>query len=259
MWMRELNTPRDRSSLSEETADNVSPAGINRFQSVSGYYHTLSMSGYNTSDSESVDCLALGLCRVLLTEIKTKRPVRGRTSFLSEGFYRHCARTVVRADIGREISDIDILVIYLKQLANILRTGAVLRVEKGRVTVAPTEGSPDDLYRHLLTTLWNRVPWERLFPSDPLAARNIQQNRSVMRDILLRRKRGVPVELVANEFFCLTGVADENDLFHISFLDFYLFSWLRNFDIIRYLPAKGSEPVAIMITERGRRILSYLG
>jgi len=259
MWMRELNVSRSGSSFSDETPQGISQRRLGRLHSVANYYNTLSLSGYDTVDGESADCLALRLCRVLLTEIKTRRPLRGRDCFLSESFYRHCAGVVLRADIGKEIGDAEILVIHLKQLINILRAGSVLRVEGGRVAVAVEEEPSDNLYRHLLTTLWNHVPWERIFPSAPKTARKMQRNRFVMRDILLRGKRGVPVEHVANEFFCLTGVADENDLFHISFLDFYLFSWLRNFDIIRYLPSRGSEPVTIMTTERGRRILSYLG
>ena len=237
----------------------ASSTGFNSFQAATRYYNTLSLSGTFGYEPETSDCLALRLCRVLLSEIRSTCPRKGGDSFLPETFYLRCAHAICSSDLCNEIADIDMLVIYLKQLVNILRAGSMLHVEAGTVVAKPGAESPRDLYGLLLTTLWNRVPWEQIFPSDPRAARDLQRNRSVMRDILLGGRHEVAVEHVANEFFCRTGLTGENDLFRISFLDFYLLSWLRNFNIIKYLPSSGTKPVTIEITERGRKILSLLG
>ena len=237
----------------------MSSTRFDSFKAATNYYHTLSFAEKDYSNSEMFDCPALRLCRFLLAEIRSECPMQGRDCYLSESFYLKCARRIRETDLSKDMPDWDTLLIHLKQMANILQAGSVLHVRNGMITVRDGAESGTDLYHLLLTTLWDRVPWEHIFPSDPLAARNMQRNRSVMRDILLGWHHCVPVESVANEFFCRTGLSVKNDLFHISFLDFYLFSWLRNFDIIKYLPSVESAPVAIEITERGRKILSLLG
>ena len=59
-------------------------------------------------------------------------------------------------------------------------------------------------------------------------------------------------------FFDMTDIAERNDYFMISFLDFYLIAWLKNFGIIEYSNSKNSDIIYISIQDYGKDILRKL-
>jgi hypothetical protein len=92
----------------------------------------------------------------------------------------------------------------------------------------------------------------------PDAACDLMKNKNLMVDLILKNKNKFRIANISNKFSSLTGISKPNDLFFISFLDFYFFTWLSHFGIIRYLNGADTEPVEIELTEHGRRILKYL-
>ncbi len=71
----------------------------------------------------------------------------------------------------------------------------------------------------------------------------------------MRQKGKFRLDTVANEFLVATDIGKKNDLYLISFLDFYLFAWLSHFGIINYIAGNDCEPVIIELTEFGGRFV----
>jgi hypothetical protein len=201
-------------------------------------------------------CFAFRIVRYLVGVMKKSTPVLDADGSLGDEFYARCLRSVSRTALGREIGDPELLEIYLRQAALILKKTGIARQEGGRLIVDESGLPVHELYSELLLSFWERVEWDELFPSNPAASRDLGKVKNMLVDLVLREKRKFRVDGISNEFFGLTGFSEPNDLYMISFLDFYFFTWMSHFGILRYCTGKG--PVSMEITPFGRTLLSRL-
>ncbi len=206
--------------------------------------------------SLSIDCFASDLARFLMEQIAEK-PVKVTEGSLPDSFYQASLDLADKEGFTKRTDgDRDILCINMKQMINIMREAELLENRDGKTHAVKADISDNALYFRLLNSFWNFVPWENIFPSDEEAARTLYQERFMLRDMLLRQNDFVAVDDFTNDFFEMTGFADRNDLVLISFIDFYLYSWLKHFNMLRYKKSKGRAPVAFILTEEGRRLLA---
>ncbi len=193
------------------------------------------------------------LAEFVISRVKSESHELDEENRFTDGFYNSCATDLSSEDFASPVDD-ELLIIYVKQLVIILRESGLLRNESGRACIR-NSGSSHELFKTLFDGFWNRCKWEDIFPSAPEAAAEIQTVRSIFIDLLSRAKDGVAVESLANEFFDMTGFADLNDAFFISFLDFYLVTWLNHFGILHYRYSGAHEPVSISVSDFGRWFL----
>jgi hypothetical protein len=141
-------------------------------------------------------------------------------------------------------------------MMNILKKGQLVLIQDGEVDVS--DDSLTGIYFRLLDAFWNRVDWKDIFPSDPESAEELWHNRFILRDLLTRQLESGNLVEIANEFFEITGFASRGDVFQISFLDFYLITWLRHFNILSMNEDSGDDAVYLSCTDFGQRILKSL-
>lgn len=201
------------------------------------------------------DCFAVRIAAFIIDAVENETVTMTARGLLPASFFTRCRELLEGSDLAREVGDEDCLIIYLKQTAAMLRAAGIVARDGGNAVVKYRPESGEVLFECLFKAFWQDVPWERIFPSDTAAAGELQKNRNILKDILLRHHSRVRLDLVANEFFDLTGFCTPNDLFMISFLDFYYFTWLRHFGCIRYLRQSLEAPVCIQVTEAGRKFL----
>ncbi|HDP79703.1 MAG TPA: hypothetical protein ENN21_02545 [Spirochaetes bacterium] len=215
---------------------------------------------FDDSDSSCFpqDCFALKLCDFLANQLEVMSPAVGENSCLPREFYEQCVAMLTESDLRDEISDAEILLIHLKQSAIIMKRAGLIHVREGRAVVNRQACSSPSLYARLLTAFWDKTKWESIFPSNPSAARELKKSRNILLDLCAARPGIFSVSELANDFFEMTGYGKKNDLFLISFLDFYLFTWLGHFGIINYPKFTGGAQVRIAITEAGSKVISFL-
>lgn len=204
------------------------------------------------------DCFASRLCGFLIEQIQNTRFTMGTDNRLCPEFYEFCTQKITSTEMYAETTDLDLLTIYIKQAVIILKKARLLINRNGCAAISEKEYYKGNLYVHLLTSFWNKVKWEDIFPSIPEAARELKRSRTILVDLCTKRIGYFPLSSVANEFFELTGFGNSNDFYLISFLDFYFFTWLKHFGIIRYIDERNSRQVKIAVTEPGIKIVSYL-
>ena len=228
------------------------------FRTVNSYYRSLGEIDLTGTKSPGLSsCFALRLARMLMEMIEEKNVSVTKDSSLPVTFYKQCLLTGQQSGLLDELgNDEELMIISLKQMAHILRRAGILVVKKGRAAVDDPEVSDRSLYFMILDSFWNMVSWEDIFPSNTEAASALFEDRMIIRDLLLRYGTRVEINRLANEFFELTGFAGRNDLVSISFLDFYLFFWLRNFHIINYYDVRNT--ISIELTQVGQKLLSAL-
>ncbi len=196
---------------------------------------------------------AMQLAEFIISRVESGSHQLDEEDRFTDGFYNSCATELSNEDFAGPVDD-ELLLIYVKQLVIILRESGLLKNDRGRACIQGS-GSSSELYKKLFDGFWNRCKWEDIFPSAPGAAAEIQKIRSIFIDLLSKSNDGVAVEDIANEFFEMTGVAGLNDTFFISFLDFYLFTWLNHFGVLHYRYSGAHEPVSISMSDFGRWFL----
>jgi hypothetical protein len=221
------------------------------FESISGFYGFLGTEKGDMPDVDIAGCFALRLALFLIETISG-------SGALGRNFYRYCMESSVAAELAEEIGDPELLVIYIKQCLHLLKASGIVRQTGSRATVDTTATSHRSLYFRLFNAFWNRSRWEEIFPSDASSARALSESKNILKDLLVRHEGAVRLDRVANEFFDMTGFCNKNDLFMISFLDFYFFTWLKHFGMIRYSAGQESAPVHITVTGAGKKILKSL-
>jgi hypothetical protein len=229
------------------------------FEVINSYYKSMGEIDFSGPWSfELSSCVALRISRLILDTICEKEYKLSDNGGLSSGFYDDCLEKTIDSGLMESLDgDNDLVTISLKQAMHILRAAGLVR-ERDGIAVADDPGIQDrSLYCLILDSFWNAVRWEDIFPSNTDAAVILHDDRMIIRDLLLRYDERVDVNIIANEFFELTGFASSNDIYSISFLDFYLFFWLRNFSIIRYYDSRTA--ISIELTRIGKRLLSALG
>ncbi len=202
------------------------------------------------------ESFATVMARVLLDGITELHPTADNEGTLPDAFYKKCIRDE-RLEERRHASwDDEILTIFAKQMINILKKGQMVLVKNGEVDVS--DDSVTGIYFRLIDAFWNRVDWKVIFPSDPGSADELWHCRYIIRDLLSRQSgRGNLVE-ITNEFFEITGFASSGDVFQISFIDFYLITWLRHFNVLSMNDDSGDDTVYLTCTDFGQRILKSL-
>ncbi len=206
-----------------------------------------------------VDCYALRLCRYLLEKINYYGAVQDRSGSFQETFYSRCLDDMKGDETIDEVEDPELAVIYLKQMVHLMRSAELISSEPGSGVNRKASLSDTSLFMRLFQSFWFYTNWEDIFPSDPAAASELHEARSFVRDLVLKCDEMTEIDVFSNNLSELTGFAEKNDILRISFLDFYLLTWLKHFGIMRYQNGTRYSPVAIQLTDLGRKLFSNLG
>ena len=227
-------------------------SSLKYFNSISKFYISL----HNTDSTFSIpvnDCFALQLAEVITEKITTERIIVNRDKSFSPLFYNQLADTIVDT---APVNDKELLIIYLKQMVNIMRSAELISDRDGQAFITEIFSGKDFLYPVLLRSFWNECDWRIIFPSSPEASEQIHDNREAFLELLQSAIVEVSVEDLSNDFFNTTGICDINDYFMISFVDFYLLTWLKHFGIIEYNIKGDHDIVLITVNDYGRKILN---
>ncbi len=208
-----------------------------------------------TLSSSFTDCFACDIARLLMNAVDAAPSLPEGP--LPEAFYEGVTDIAGGEGFLDETGgDRELFCIHLKQMIHILRACGLVYCSDGRTSVSDSDLSGRALYFRLLDSFWNAVSWQDIFPSDEDAALALYEERSIMQDLLLRKREQVTVDDLTNEFFELTGFSDENNLMLISFIDFYLYTWLKHFNILKYRKSTGRAPVTLSLSDEGRKLLA---
>lgn len=143
------------------------------------------------------------------------------------------------------INDPEVLIIHLKQVSEILRKSKLIVNLDGLIKPVSEKITTQKLFHGMLSAFWNNVVWEDIFPSSPELAKTIHENRSVILEMLNENRLETKTEDFSGDFFELTGISNRDDSFNLSFFEFYVTSWLRNFGIIQMDETRESEVFSI--------------
>lgn len=224
---------------------------------INNYYAIVSDPGEEAPLSGVNSCFAVRLALFLIDDLtKNRYRLSGKGNF-SKVFYRHCIQEAGLRGLLSEINDIKLFIIHVKQCLHILMAAGILN----RGAYAVINGSlvsEKNIFQRLFSAFWNQVKWEDIFPSDPDSARELKANKNILKDLLLRHQGSPRLDAVANDFFNMTGFGRSNDMFLISFLDFYVFTWFKHFNLITYSAGSDCIPVAITVTDTGRKFLNSI-
>lgn len=201
-------------------------------------------------------CFAVRLALFLIETISEKKFSLDDDGCFSSGFYHHCLESATRNGLADEINDSELLIIYIKQCLRLMDASGILTRDRRHPRIYPDRAPSATIYHKLFNAFWNGAPWEEIFPSDRESARELKATRGILKDLLLRRHGAVALGTIANEYFEMTGFSSHNNLLMISFLDFYFFTWLRHFGMVRYSGDGDHAPVRITVTDRGRKSLN---
>lgn len=252
-----IHSENSKSCLKNNDISRNSSSSAAVLETISRFYNALDGSRENLSPGpETNGCFAVRLARFLIETISGGKYPLSAGGCFSRTFYRQCIESASQAGLADEINDNDLLVIYFKQCLQLMEQSGILERTGRRARISAGDLSPAALYHRLFNAFWNSTPWEDLFPSDRESARELKSGRGILKDILLRRHGAVALSAIANEYFEMTGFSSKNDLFMISFLDFYFFTWLRHFGMVRYLNEDDLAPVRITVTDSGRKSLN---
>jgi len=203
------------------------------------------------------DCFALLLAKMILSVISENNYFLTTQGTLTGEFYKVCLERSMQSGLIHSINDTELMIIYIKQMVLLLHRARLIILSETSVRIVNSIDHSYKLYMKIFKTFWNKSSWGSLFPSYPSAARELKKNRSLLKDILLASGESAEIERISNEFFELTGFCRKNDLLMISFLDFYFFTWLKHFGIIRYCHSGPDSTVSISLTPAGRKILTF--
>ena len=205
-----------------------------------------------------IDCFAIRLAQFLITTIKDNIFQLKKDDSFKDGFYKHCLKQIKNDDLINEIEDTELLEIYIKQTIVLLQESDFITAVNNVAKISQNNIKDHDLYFSLFGVFWNTVSWERIFPSDEILAQELKKSRYILIDLLLKNQKSIEISTLSNEFFELTGISSNDDLFTISFLDFYFFTWLKHFGIITYSMESAFTPVLIGATDKGRNLIKYI-
>ncbi len=251
-----IHSRNSKSCLKNNDISQKHTSGIAALESINQFYKSLAGSRENlSSDPDMNGCFAVRLAFFLIETIAARKFVLDADGCFSRDFYRHCLESAAQAGLADEINDTDLLVIYMKQCMRMMDACGILTRDRRQARIHQDQASSSTIYHKLFNAFWNSTPWEELFPSDRESAQELKVTRGILKDLLLRRYGAVSLGAVANEFFEMTGFSSRNNLFMISFLDFYFFTWLRHFGMVRYSEEHDHAPVRVTVTDHGRKCL----
>jgi hypothetical protein len=199
------------------------------------------------------DCYALTLANAISNKLSLGNIVADKENVLPEFFYNEIAETLIT-----ENDDKELCIINLKQTANIMKSGEIILFKDNIPYIPENFQNRESLYCRLLEAFWNETEWEEIFPSSPKDASKLYEKRNVFVELLFGFYTEVSVEDISNDFFEITGIAKKNNYFMISFLDFYLITWLNYFGIIDYTDKKNRGIIYISLEDYGREIIKRI-
>jgi hypothetical protein len=231
---------------------------ITFFESINRYYGYLGLPEEHDTNFDMNRCFAVRLAYFLIDAISNNNFSLDKQGRFRKNFYRYCLEKAPGSTLAEEIDDTELLIIYIKQCLQLLKACGILRQEKTCAEIDQAAVSSRTIYHRLFNAFWNDVRWEDIFPSDTESARELKISKNILKDLILRHHGFVSLQSVTNEFFDMTGFSEQNNLLKISFLDFYFFSWLKHFGMIRYFNEPEYAPVRIAVTDKGRIFLSSI-
>ncbi|MCP4130288.1 MAG: hypothetical protein GY754_04840 [bacterium] len=234
------------------------PGELDQFEAVNKFYSILASKKNPSITIQTKDCFAVRLGSLLIEIIDNNSFKLSEDGIFEQDFYDFCLEKIREHDLAAEVNDEELLLIYTKQTIIILKNSTIVSNHDGIAVVNGDEISNESLFVRLFYSLWSGTSWEHIFPSDPVSARELEKNKDILKDVLLKSNNKVKLDVLANEFFELTGFASKNDIILISFLDFYFFTWLKHFGIIRYFESSHNSPVFIELTDEGRILLNSI-
>jgi len=204
------------------------------------------------------DCYALTLANAISNKLSSGNIVAGKENVLPESFYNEIAETLLGETQLKENNDKELCIINLKQTANMMKRGEIILFKNNIPYISENFQNRESLYLRLLEAFWNETEWSEIFPSSPKDADKIYEKRNVFAELLLGFYTEVSIEDISNDFFEITGIAEKNNYFMISFLDFYLITWLNYFGIIDYTDKKNRGIIYISLEDYGREIIKRI-
>jgi hypothetical protein len=252
-----IHSRNSKSCLKNDDISQNRSSSTAVLDSINQFYTYLGSTRENLQPDPGMNgCFAVRLALFLIETISHKKFTLSAGGCFSRGFYRHCLESAARTDLADEINDPELMVIYIKQCLRLLESTGILKRGGRQALINTDEASTATIFHKLFNAFWNTTPWEDLFPSDTESARELKATRGILKDLLLRRNGAVSIGAIANEFFEMTGFSNRNNLFMISFLDFYFFTWLNHFGLVRYSNESDLSPVRLTVTDRGRKSLN---
>lgn len=232
-----------------------SAGNLNLFDAVSKYYSAVPGNIFS-NPMELKNCFALTLARSVIGRVSSGEIPALDNRIFSEEFYLSCADDLIMNN--PPVQDRELLIIYLKQIVHILKESGIIYADDKNFISADEGLSSERLYRRLLESFWNEVDWQTIFPSSPESARSLHKNREVFAELLAGTYGMVSLEDLANDFFDITEICSRNDFFMISFIDFYLLTWLKHFGIVEYISSSNNGVVHLSLADKGSTILNSL-
>lgn len=241
--------------MSGSTAENKNPRNDSSFDLANGYYSSFHSLSKAKEQSEMLSCFASKLAAFILGFLGKRKHVL-KNNALPDSFYRRCLKQFLQYNPAFCKESNGTMLVALKQMMHILRAAGIVQMESGKTFACDINTETISFYYMLFDAFWNRVEWQDIFPADEEAAAALQADKSMLTDILYRQKGPVDINYLANEFFDLTGFANQGDIEAIGFLDFYLFFWLKNFNIINYSDTDAG--ITVELTGAGKKIISAM-
>lgn len=203
-------------------------------------------------------CFAVRLCDRLMEFLCSGGFRADSENRFDDEYYNMCTRELARSDLFEEAGDTEMLIIFAKQIMVMLKAAGLLDKQGAAPVLAGNRPRGSSLYMALFSSFWHKVGWDEIFPSMPHVARELKRCRSFLVDVILRKPAVFSLDSVAEEFFDLTGFGRKGDLYLVSFIDFYFFTWLKHFALVRYMDGLENAPVRLGLTGFGRSFLARL-
>ena len=171
--------------------------------------------------------------------------------FFPDDFYNECVQKIMSAstcDI-----DADLQMIYAKQMMMLFKQSGVVIADNGVARIHEESLSYESLFR----AFWNKVSWCDYFPSMPDTARQMNDERFLLVELLLGQHDVFCVDDMAREYFSGSHILKADMLLYVSFFDFSFFSWIRHFGLVEYVDDSDGR-VKAAVTAWGRHFLSVM-
>ncbi len=201
---------------------------------------------------EVKNCAALILSKEILGKLNSLEIAADDRCGLSEDFYSQIAENLQENE--KLPQDRELLIINLKQTAELLRNSGLIVSRNGKVKPQREEISRAKLLGKMMNSFWNNTNWGDIFPSSPELAEKIYQFKTVIQDLLAENPFGTKTEILASDFLEITGIAPSDDSFSLSFFEFYIVNWLNNFGIISLTKQDSGD--SFQIEDHGMKLLS---
>ncbi len=199
---------------------------------------------YNFSGRMKIkNCAALIYGNTILQKLMNESLKTDESCSLSDAFYSEAADLL--ENNSKIISDREMVIINLKQSAQLLRYASLIVNINGYAKPSFDSIDPNVLFRKMADSFWHGVMWEDIFPSSPELARNIFKNRSAIPELLKENRLQVKTEDFAGDFLDITEISSRDDNFSISFFEFYVINWLRNFGVVEIKGKADSELLSV--------------